>query len=64
MRSRIRSHACLNTSLTKKGIKHFRKKLTPAVCTCYINHLHHVIPVVIENDGGPSGFQCFIGNIV
>ena len=40
----------------KKGIKHFWKKLTPAVCTHYINHLHHVMPVVIEKGGGPSGF--------
>lgn len=37
----------------KKGIK---KKLTPAKCTRYINHMNRVMPVVIEKAGGPSGF--------
>ena len=32
----------------KKGIKHFWNKLTPAVYTRYINHLLHVMPVVIK----------------
>ena len=40
----------------KKGIREFWKTLTPSVCTRYINHLHRVIPKVIEENGGPSGF--------
>ena len=40
----------------KKGICAFWKTITPAVCTKYINHLHRVIPAVIKQDGGPSGF--------
>ena len=34
----------------------FWKTLTPEVCTRYINHIHRVIPVVIEKQGSPSGF--------
>ena len=40
----------------KSGIKEFWKTLTPEKCTRYINHLHRVIPVVIEKQGNPSGF--------
>ena len=31
--------------------------MTPELCTHYIDHLHRVMPVVIEKDGGPSGFK-------
>ena len=40
----------------KKGIREFWKTLTPSVCTKYINHIHTVMPTVIERSGGPSGF--------
>ena len=40
----------------KNGIRAFWKTLTPAVCQRYINHLHRVIPKVIEMDGAASGF--------
>ena len=40
----------------KSGIKEFWMKLTPEVCTKYINHLQTVIPIVIEKHGGPSGY--------
>ena len=38
------------------GIKNFWKTLTPDVCRKYIHHLKKVIPKVIEEKGGPSGF--------
>ena len=41
----------------KKGIRTFWKRMTPELCTHYIDHLHRVMPVVIEKDGGPSGFR-------
>ena len=40
----------------KCGIKKFWKRLTPAVCTRYINHIQKVIPAVIDKQGGPSGY--------
>ena len=40
----------------KTGIKQFWRTLTPAVCTRYIRHLHTVMPVVVEKEGGPSGY--------
>ena len=40
----------------KAGIKEFWKTLTPAVCTRYIEHLHTVIPAVIQQQGSPSGY--------
>ena len=39
----------------KAGIGIFWKSLTPDVCTRYINHIHTVIPVVIEKNGDASG---------
>ena len=45
-----------NLEQLKSGIKEFWKTLTPEKCTRYINHLHRVIPVVIEKQGNPSGF--------
>ena len=45
-----------NMAQHKAGIKQNWKKLTPEVCTRYINHLSNVIPDVIE-EGAPSGHQ-------
>ena len=40
----------------KAGIQEFWQTLTPVVCQKYIAHLRKVIPKVIEEDGGPSGY--------
>lgn len=40
----------------KNGIKAFWKTLTPSVCRKYINHIHKVIPIIIENKGDASGY--------
>ncbi len=40
----------------KTGIKTFWRKLTPQVCSRYIDHLHTVMPVVIEKNGEPNGY--------
>ena len=40
----------------KQGVTKFWQTLTPAVCRKYINHLHKVIPKVVEVDGDPSGY--------
>ena len=40
----------------KLGIKEFWKKLTPAKCTKYIEHMQKVIPVVTEKQGGHGGY--------
>ena len=40
----------------KIGIREFWHTLTPAVCRKYIQHLKKVIPKVINEDGGPSGY--------
>jgi hypothetical protein len=40
----------------KDGIKEFWLTLTPAIRQKYIGHLKKVIPKVIEENGGPSGY--------
>ena len=40
----------------KEGIQQFWLTLTPQVCTRYIMHLNKVMPKVIEEGGGPSGY--------
>ena len=40
----------------KDGIKSFWKTLTPEKCCKYISHLQKVMPKVIEENGGPSGY--------
>ena len=40
----------------KEGIQQFWLTLTPEVCTRYIMHLKKVMPKVIEEGGGPSGY--------
>ena len=44
-----------NLAGLKNGIKKFWKTLTPTVCCKYINHIHKVMPIVIENRGEASG---------
>ena len=31
-------------------------KPTPAVCSQYINHIHKVLPTIVEVEGEPFGF--------
>lgn len=45
-----------NLEELKCGIQQFWVTLTPEVCTRYIQHIQKVIPKVIENNGGPSGY--------
>ena len=52
---RFRKPANRNVVGMKAGIKEFWKTLTLDVCKRYINHIHKVIPIVIENEGGASG---------
>ena len=40
----------------KGGICEFWRTLTPEKCQRYIRHLKKVIPKVIQEDGGPSGY--------
>jgi len=45
-----------NLEELKSGIQQFWQTLTPEQCTHYINHLRKVIPKVIQEEGGPSGY--------
>lgn len=45
-----------NLEELKQGIQQFWVTLTPEVCTRYIMHLKKVMPVVIGEKGGPSGY--------
>lgn len=45
-----------NLSQLKEGIQQFWLTLTPEVCTRYIMHLNEIIPKVIEQEGGLSGY--------
>ena len=45
-----------NLEELKSGIQQFWQMLTPERCTHYINHLRKVIPEVIQEGGGPSGY--------
>ena len=45
-----------NLESLKAGIQQFWNTLTPDVCRRYINHLHKVVPKVIEVQGEPSGY--------
>ena len=45
-----------NLDQLRDGIKQFWATLTPEVCARYISHLKKVIPKVIKEDGGPSGY--------
>ena len=48
-------HKPKNLEQLKEGIQTYWKKLTPEVCTRYIDHLQKVMPVVIQEQGAPSG---------
>lgn len=45
-----------STDELKDGIKKFWKTLTPLKCKKYIHHLQKVMPKVIEEQEGPSGY--------
>ena len=45
-----------NLEELKRGIQQFWMTLTPQVCRRYIEHIHKVIPKIIEVNGEPSGF--------
>ena len=45
-----------NLEELKEGIQQFWVTLTPEVCTRYIDHIKKVIPKVIQEEGGPSGY--------
>ena len=45
-----------NLEQLKAGIERFWLSLTPQVCRRYINHLHKVIPKIVEVGGEPSGY--------
>ena len=49
-------HKPTNLETLIEGIKSFWKTLTPEVCRKYIGHIYKVIPKVIEENGGPSGY--------
>lgn len=39
-----------------EGIRNFWKTLTPERCGNYIDHIHKVLPIVVLNEGGASGY--------
>ena len=49
-------HKPYNQATLFDGIEKFWKTLTKDVCRRYINHVNKVIPKVIEENGGPSGY--------
>jgi len=50
------SYKPTNSEELMNGIEQFWLSLTPEICTKYIQHLHKVIPKVIEVNGNPSGY--------
>ena len=48
-------HKPRNLEELKEGIRAYWKRLTPEVCTRYIDHLQKVMPVVVAEQGAPSG---------
>ena len=48
-------HKPRNLEELKEGIRAYWKKLTPEVCTRYIDHLQKVMPIVVSEQGAPSG---------
>ena len=53
LRDRHKPH---NLETLISGIQVFWKTLTPEICCKYVRHIKKVIPKVIEERGGPSGF--------
>ena len=39
----------------KEGIALYWRKMTPEMCTKYIDHLQKVMPIVVHEEGRPSG---------
>ena len=39
----------------KEGIALYWRKMTPEMCTKYIDHLQKVMPIVVQEEGRPSG---------
>ena len=57
MKQYLRTHVKPRTiEQLKVGIKQFWQTLTPGVCRRYVSHMKKVIPKVIEEGGGPSGY--------
>ena len=48
-------HKPRNLQQLKEGIRTYWSKITPAQCARYIDHLQKVIPIVVEEEGRPSG---------
>ena len=48
-------HKPKNLGELKEGIKLYWKKMTPEVCSRYIDHLEKVLPIVVEVNREPSG---------
>ena len=48
-------HKPTNLGKQKEEIRPYWKKLTPEVCTRYINHLQKVTPVVVQEQGASAG---------
>ena len=38
-------------------IRTYWKSLTPELCMKYIDHLRKVMPAVVKEEGGPSGYS-------
>ena len=53
LRDKVKPH---NKKTLIEGMQSFWLTLTPEVCKRYILHLKRVVPKVIEEGGGPSGF--------
>ncbi len=53
LRDRVKPH---NKETLINGIKEYWKTLPPEVCCRYVFHLRKVVPKVIKENGGPSGY--------
>ena len=49
-------HKPKNLEQLKDGIRTYWRSLTPELCTKYIDHLKKVVPAVVKEEGGPSGY--------
>ena len=64
--AQLKGHLCrqvkpMNQAELVQGIEEFwANKMTPDLCTRYINHIHTVIPKVIDCKGGPPGEYFFV----
>ena len=46
----------INPDELKDAIRTYWKMLTPEVCKRYIGHLQKVMPAIVKEEGGPSGY--------